>query len=1085
MSLLERLMAKPQPRTDKDVIVGTAFAGVPVIDKTQGVNRGEMLKSFAQFTRVMKRERAVLLTGEEPEPSVDKTRDAPDAAAPAPSVTGVRRTKRKLVLADGVEAKSEARVTRARARRGKGVADIGPLSMIKIGSTAIGERKRPSEPLVEVRASSYYMDNRQIFTSFIASLFGPYKEKLGASAGAVTCKTSGQREQSLFTHQEIVRDYINMYTPYRGVLLYHGLGSGKTCASVAIAEGLKNNKKVYIMTPASLQANYRADLKKCGDPLYRKNQFWEFVKITGPDDKLVDVLSAALTLPMEWIRRNKGAWMVNVKNAGNFGTLDAAQKASLDTQLDEMVNQKYRFLNYNGMRSSHLAALSENHTKNPFDNSVVVIDEAHNFVSRIVNKLRKPDSLSARLYQYMMAADGARIVMLSGTPIINYPNEIAVMFNMLRGMIKTWYFKLSVATQRKISEATLRDVFKKFGLLDYLEYRPTSTTLVVTRNPFGFYSVDSRSTYKGVALGERGDVDDDSFVAIITSLLQKNNIKITPSATRVEMYKALPDTLDGFSDYFIEPNTGDMKNEGLFKRRVLGLTSYYRSAQEQLMPSFEKSKDFHLIKVPMSEFQFGVYEEARIQERKLEKNNARKKKAKKGGDDIYQETVSTYRIFSRAFCNFVFPRPEIVRPMPREGLDIEAILEQTADEDLLDAATVEERLQNVDGLHTADDAAALKEAEGAQDASYEKRIQIALKQLENNSATYLSPEGLETYSPKFLAMLDNIQDPDNKGLHLVYSQFRTLEGIGIFAMVLRANGFGRFGVKKDSAGAWSLDTKPEDAGKPMYALYTGTETQEEKEIIRNIFNGNWELIPTNLADELAKVSSNNLYGEIIRVLMITASGAEGINLENVRFVHLTEPYWHPVRLEQVIGRARRICSHQHLPEALRTVTAFLYIMTFSEEQLASDQSIELRLQDKSRLDKVTPLTTDQSLYEIATIKENINRQILTSVKESAIDCSLHNKKGSKEKLKCFTFGRASSSRFAFTPSISDEEADTVADINRTVLKVRAVSVTIDGVKYAYNKGNGDVYDFDSYTRGDPLTVGKLEVQGKKYVFTKV
>ena len=45
-------------------------------------------------------------------------------------------------------------------------------------------------------------------------------------------------------------------------------------------------------------------------------------------------------------------------------------------------------------------------------------------------------------------------------------------------------------------------------------------------------------------------------------------------------------------------------------------------------------------------------------------------------------------------------------------------------------------------------------------------------------------------------------------------------------------------------------------------------------------------------------------GEIIKVFMITASGAEGINLKNTRFVR-TEPYWHPVRQDQVIGRARK------------------------------------------------------------------------------------------------------------------------------------------------------------------------------------
>ena len=67
--------------------------------------------------------------------------------------------------------------------------------------------------------------------------------------------------------------------------------------------------------------------------------------------------------------------------------------------------------------------------------------------------------------------------------------------------------------------------------------------------------------------------------------------------------------------------------------------------------------------------------------------------------------------------------------------------------------------------------------------------------------------------------------------------------------------------------------------------------------------------------------------------MITSSGAEGINLQNVRNVHLIEPYWHPIRTEQVIGRARRICSHQALPYSdddnknERTVNVYLYLMT--------------------------------------------------------------------------------------------------------------------------------------------------------------
>ena len=156
------------------------------------------------------------------------------------------------------------------------------------------------------------------------------------------------------------------------------------------------------------------------------------------------------------------------------------------------------------------------------------------------------------------------------------------------------------------------------------------------------------------------------------------------SRTSVENYKALPDKLDDFKALFVD-DENNVRNQNMFKRRILGLASYFRSAQENLMPRYTKGQNFHIVDVTMSDFQFGVYEEARVQERKMELNNARKRK-RNAGSGLYEDTVSTYRIFSRAFCNFVFPRPDIKRPMPdRKGEDGETTEELTdiADEDLL------------------------------------------------------------------------------------------------------------------------------------------------------------------------------------------------------------------------------------------------------------------------------------------------------------------------------------------------------------------------------------------------------------------
>ena len=93
-------------------------------------------------------------------------------------------------------------------------------------------------PNVYYRAPAYYQNNREKFIHFINTLFGGYQEQLTVEQSELSCDAEASDGFSdLLTHQKIVRDCINVYTPYRGLLLYHGLGSGKTCSSIAIAEG--------------------------------------------------------------------------------------------------------------------------------------------------------------------------------------------------------------------------------------------------------------------------------------------------------------------------------------------------------------------------------------------------------------------------------------------------------------------------------------------------------------------------------------------------------------------------------------------------------------------------------------------------------------------------------------------------------------------------------------------------------------------------------------------------------------------------------------------------------------------------------
>ena len=68
----------------------------------------------------------------------------------------------------------------------------------------------------------------------------------------------------------------------------------------------------------------------------------------------------------------------------------------------------------------------------------------------------------------------------------------------------------------------------------------------------------------------------------LLSMLKEENIKTVGDVT-ITNYKALPDQFDDFIQLFVDPLNSQLKEEDIFKRRILGLTSYFRSASESLL----------------------------------------------------------------------------------------------------------------------------------------------------------------------------------------------------------------------------------------------------------------------------------------------------------------------------------------------------------------------------------------------------------------------------------------------------------------------------------------------------------------------
>jgi hypothetical protein len=155
------------------------------------------------------------------------------------------------------------------------------------------------------------------------------------------------------------------------------------------------------------------------------------------------------------------------------------------------------------------------------------------------------------------------------------------------------------------------------------------------------------------------------------------------------------------------------------------------------------------------------------------------------------------------------------------------------------------------------------------------------------------------------------------GPGLVYSQFLD-SGIAVYGKALEYYGFKEVKGADDllKLGTLSKGDKP----KGTYCIISG------------------EVHP-DIRSELIKAfwSPANKKGELITMLLFTATGAEGLSTKYVKYVMAIEPYWHWARMEQVFARAVRLNSHMDLPEDERFVQPYLFL---SDYPLSVDRSTE-------------------------------------------------------------------------------------------------------------------------------------------------
>jgi superfamily II DNA or RNA helicase len=906
-----------------------------------------------------------------------------------------------------------------------------------------------------VKPNEWVLPNRIGYNKKIYNTFNPSKYAVNTAASAPkavkpACKCTDDTcdlEDSyvkLLRQQKIVKDYMQYDSPYRGILLYHELGSGKSIASIAAAEGYVNLKKIVIMTPASLSQNYENELliaSKIGRDLKKT---WTQIKVNKKSAEMMKELSDKYAIAEKFVKKNGLAWVPLYK-----GDIDGAEiviekikynsdtryRAELEVSINHILRNRYTFINYNGLTEKMIKELGAK----PFDNAFIIIDEIHNFISRIVNGSR----LAKSLYIHMMNAKATKLILLSGTPIINQPHEIATLINLVRGPIKEFNIDLlkksNAPDLKAIVEHLQADNLYRY--VDSIDY--TETTMTFTLIPDNFKRVDDNGTT--ITKDTWAFSQEDVIKRVVESLNKANIVKLSIK-NKVINNEALPTDKVIFNKLFIDDNGGGrgddkvitIKNEDLFKRRILGTISYYKTTGSDLFPRMLPTISHELF---MSDHQIKKYLEVRLIEIRMDD---RKKlfKGKGGGDDI----GSVYRAFSRMVCNFAFP-DEIARVFPN---DVRVLMKKELKE-----------MANVDSDNAdIEDADAAKQLNKDVVAAYSEQLEAAMNKLVKQD--YLEIEKLrDVYSPKFAQMYEDIRA--SPGSVLVYSQFRMIEGLGIFKEVLNRQGFAEINIVNNEEFGYMIDDMDifdERYDNKRYVIFNSDRTKTN--IIMNIFNGNSKALPKVIQEQLSHINleKEQMYGKVVKAMMITQSGAEGISLKNVRRVLITEYFWNSVRIDQVIGRAVRTCSHKSLPVADQNVQVFTYLMNFTKKQLNDNPT--LRSKDKE-------ITTDKHIYNIAKSKEGLVNSFLKMLKAASLDCVIQSDVNHPlaNGYKCYNWPiNVNDNELSYTNNINDDKKILQFKNKQHIRKDRGRAVLKNGKKYVILKDK--LYDYYSYVNAGLL-----------------
>jgi hypothetical protein len=356
-------------------------------------------------------------------------------------------------------------------------------------------------------------------------------------------------------------------------------------------------------------------------------------------------------------------------------------------------------------------------------------------------------------------------------------------------------------------------------------------------------------------------------------------------------------------------------------------------------------------------------------------------------------------------------------------------------------------------------------------------------------------------SPKFKKIVSNIRASQ---LNVVYSQFVGMGGLGTFSRYLDSLGWKRFktfngGDEYDGGGAalpsvdeYLKNIENEYNKRKLYAgadesvseignehiiidVDDSTDLKNDNDstdlkndnisIQDSIEHQTYAIISGDITiddrNKIAEVynSKENAHGELISLLLISATGAEGLDLKGVRQIHIMEPYWNWGRISQVISRGVRNDSHKHLLPDEKNVTVYIYLAVGPGD-----------LNDRKEV------TTDVELYEDSIANQVGINSFINAINETSIECALNEDKN------CRMCNPNNKLLFTDDPARDIRTSDPCEQIKEVTLK--ATPITVNNVEYYYIPDEKSIYDYKIFIY-DKSIDGYREINSSHDAFISV